>query len=53
MSGQVKAAGSPSILVDRCLLDDEVVIAQEGDFYGRWITADIVGPFKGGGGIRG
>jgi hypothetical protein len=23
------------------------VEAQEGDFYGGWITSDIVGPFKG------
>jgi uncharacterized protein (DUF427 family) len=28
-------------------LDDERVEAQEGDFYGGWITADLVGPFKG------
>ena len=26
---------------------DEKVEAQEGDFYGGWITPDIVGPFKG------
>lgn len=31
----------------RCLLDDEEVQPQEGDFYGGWITADIVGPLKG------
>lgn len=24
------------------------VQAQEGDFYGGWITDDVVGPFKGG-----
>jgi hypothetical protein len=23
------------------------VLAQEGDFYGGWITAELVGPFKG------
>jgi hypothetical protein len=28
-------------------MDDEQVHAQEGDFYGGWITADLVGPFKG------
>ena len=28
-------------------LDDERVEAQAGDFYGGWITADLVGPFKG------
>lgn len=33
--------------MDECLLDDEVVAAQAGDFYGGWITADIAGPFKG------
>ena len=25
----------------------------EGDFYGGWITADIIGPFKGGPGTVG
>jgi uncharacterized protein (DUF427 family) len=39
--------------MDECLLDDEVVAAQEGDFYGGWITADIEGPFKGAPGTRG
>jgi len=34
--------------MDACYLDDEQVQAQPGDFYGGWITADIVGPFKGG-----
>jgi uncharacterized protein (DUF427 family) len=33
--------------MDVCYLDDEVVIPQPGSFYGGWITADIVGPFKG------
>jgi uncharacterized protein (DUF427 family) len=39
--------------VDRCLVDEEVVRPQEGDFYGGWITDDITGPFKGGPGTRG
>jgi uncharacterized protein (DUF427 family) len=39
--------------VDACMLDDETVQPQEGDFYGGWITADIVGPFKGPPGTRG
>ena len=39
--------------VDECWVDDEKVIAQEGDFYGGWITADIRGPFKGAPGTRG
>ena len=33
--------------VDACFVDEEQVVAQEGDFYGGWITSDIVGPFKG------
>ncbi|MFD6249554.1 DUF427 domain-containing protein [Streptomyces roseolus] len=32
----------------RCTVDGEVVVAQEGDFYGGWITPEIEGPFKGG-----
>ncbi len=33
--------------MDACYVDGERVQAQEGDFYGGWITANIVGPFKG------
>lgn len=33
--------------MDACYVDDELVQAQPGDFYGGWITSDIVGPFKG------
>lgn len=33
--------------VDACYVDDERVAAQAGDFYGGWITVDVVGPFKG------
>lgn len=33
--------------VDRCVVDDEVVAAQAGGFYGGWITSRVVGPFKG------
>jgi uncharacterized protein (DUF427 family) len=33
--------------MDACYVDDELVIPQPGDFYGGWITSDIVGPFKG------
>jgi uncharacterized protein (DUF427 family) len=40
-------------LMDECTVDGEPVQAQEGDFYGGWITADVVGPFKGGPGTRG
>jgi len=39
--------------MDACWLDDERVRAQPGDFYGGWITDDVVGPFKGGPGSRG
>lgn len=39
--------------MDACFVGDEQVIAQEGDFYGGWITSDIVGPFKGGVGTWG
>ncbi|WP_432509916.1 DUF427 domain-containing protein [Kineococcus sp. SYSU DK001] len=37
----------------RCLLDDEEVRAQEGDFYGGWITSEVTGPFKGAPGTLG
>lgn len=33
--------------MDACYVDGELVKAQPGDFYGGWITQDIVGPFKG------
>ena len=33
--------------VERVTLDGEEVTPQPGDFYGGWITAEIVGPFKG------
>ena len=39
--------------VDDCFVGDERVQAQQGDFYGGWITTDIVGPFKGAAGTRG
>ncbi len=39
--------------VDAAYLDDERVTAQEGDFYGGWITSDLVGPFKGPAGTLG
>ena len=39
--------------VDACYVDGERVQAQEGDFYGGWITSDIDGPFKGGPGTTG
>ena len=39
--------------MDACWLDDELVQAQAGDFYGGWITAALRGPFKGAPGTRG
>ena len=39
--------------MDECTVADEVVTAQEGDFYGGWITSIIVGPFKGAPGTLG
>lgn len=39
--------------MDACFADDEQVQAQPGDFYGGWITSDIVGPFKGAPGTMG
>ncbi|MGL4883469.1 MAG: DUF427 domain-containing protein, partial [Waterburya sp.] len=33
--------------MDDCYVNGELVQAQPGDFYGGWITQDIVGPFKG------
>lgn len=34
-------------LMDRCTVDDEEVVPQEGGFYGGWITSRVTGPFKG------
>ena len=31
----------------QCTVDGEPVAPQQGGFYGGWITADVVGPFKG------
>ncbi len=39
--------------VDACFVDSEKVKPQDGGFYGGWITAEIVGPFKGAAGTRG
>lgn len=33
--------------VDAAWVGEEMVERQVGDFYGGWITADLVGPFKG------
>lgn len=39
--------------MDDCFVDGERVGSQPGDFYGGWITSDLVGPFKGGPGTQG
>lgn len=39
--------------MDACYVGDEQVIPQAGGLYGGWITADLVGPFKGGPGTLG
>ena len=39
--------------MDACYVDDERVTPQPGDFYGGWITSDVVGPFKGASGTWG
>jgi len=40
-------------LMDACYVNDEQVMPQAGNLYGGWITADIVGPFKGDAGTWG
>ncbi len=39
--------------MDRCTVAGEAVRAQEGGFYGGWITSRVAGPFKGGPGTQG
>jgi len=39
--------------MDRCEVDGEAVVPQEGDFYGGWVTSRVVGPFKGAPGTLG
>ncbi|MFP5416787.1 MAG: DUF427 domain-containing protein [Actinomycetes bacterium] len=39
--------------MDACLVGGERVTPQPGGFYGGWITASVVGPFKGGSGSQG
>ena len=34
-------------LMDECRVDGQLVTPQPGNFYGGWITSDVVGPFKG------
>jgi len=39
--------------MDACFVEGEIAQSQAGNFYGGWITNDIVGPFKGEGGTEG
>ncbi len=39
--------------MSECWVDDERVVPQPGDFYGGWITSDLIGPFKGAPGTMG
>ncbi|MFN2319238.1 MAG: DUF427 domain-containing protein [Dermatophilaceae bacterium] len=39
--------------MEQCTVDGEVVVPQEGGFYGGWITSRVKGPFKGAPGTRG
>ena len=39
--------------MDACLVGGETARAQQGDYYGGWITPEITGPFKGGPGTMG
>ena len=40
-------------LMETCHVDGERVTPQPGGFYGGWVTAHVVGPFKGGPGSMG
>ncbi len=33
--------------MDACFVGDERVAPQPGEFYGGWVTSDLIGPFKG------
>ena len=39
--------------MDECRVNGEIVVPQEGGFYGGWITNRVVGPFKGASGTWG
>jgi uncharacterized protein (DUF427 family) len=39
--------------MEACRVGDMAVIAQPGDFYGGWVTPNLIGPFKGGPGSLG
>jgi hypothetical protein len=35
-----------------CFVDRETVYPQPGDYYGGWVTREIIGPLKGGAGTE-
>lgn len=39
--------------MDECTVEGELATPQPGDFYGGWITSDLIGPFKGAPGTLG
>jgi uncharacterized protein (DUF427 family) len=39
--------------MSECWVDEEGVVPQPGDFYGGWITSDLICPFKGAPGTMG
>lgn len=44
IAGHVAFYAAP---MDGCWVGDERATPQPGDFYGGWVTSDVVGPFKG------
>jgi uncharacterized protein (DUF427 family) len=56
VDGYARLVGHVAVMpaaMDRCTVDGEVVVPQEGGFYGGWVTSRVRGPFKGGPGTRG
>ena len=43
-----RATALPWLRLDAPTVDGELVRAQAGEFYGGWITDEVVGPFEGG-----
>ena len=39
--------------MDSCTVEGERVEPQPGEFYGGWVTSDLIGPFKGAPGTMG
>jgi len=49
LTGHIAFYSAP---MDQCWVGDELARPQPGGFYGGWVTAAVVGPFKGGPGSR-